>query len=162
MVKRQNLSAELLDAAIVCLARARQSKQDNDPDLTLRKGELLLAAGQQTQGVSALRESMALRPTLRAFQALGKIYAAEKKTEDLVALCKRTLPAMKSDESRYAVLDSCLEFSGATAPEAGIGWASPKDLSFYKARRREVEARQSAAKHEKERNGAPPESTAGR
>jgi hypothetical protein len=61
---------------------------------------------------------------------------------------------MKSDESRYAVLDDCLKYSGATAPEAGLGWAPPKEVTFYKARRRELDARLAAAKQQKAKEEA--------
>jgi lipopolysaccharide biosynthesis regulator YciM len=148
VAKRRALSSDLLGEALACLDRARQSNPD-DPELLVRKGELLVATGQRDAGSEALRQSIAVRPTLRGFNALEKIYAANNRTQDLTALCRRTLPAMKSDESRYAVLDNCLEHSGANTAEVGLAWASPKDRSFYKVRRREVETRLNAAKQQK-------------
>ncbi len=145
VAKRRSISPELVDEAVQCLDRASEAKPDDAPDLLIRKGELLLAADKGQLGVKALRESVALRPSLRAFNPLAKVYAAEKQSTELVALCKKTLPAMKSDESRYALLDDCLKYSGATAPEVGLGWAPPKELAFYKTRRRELEARLEAA-----------------
>ncbi len=141
VAKRRSISPGLVDEAVQCLDRASEAKPDDAPDLLIRKGELLLAADRSQAGTNALRESVALRPSLRAFNPLAKFYAAEKQSTELVALCKKTLPAMKSDESRYALLDDCLKYSGATAPEAGLGWAPPKELAFYKARRRELDAR---------------------
>lgn len=158
--KRRSVQAELVDEAVKCLDQAKEAKPDDAPDLLVRKGELLLAAGQSEPGAGALRESIAIRPTLRAFAPLAKFHAAQKQTTELTALCRKALPAMKSDESRYAVLDDCLKYSGATAPEAGLGWAPPKEVAFYKARRRELENRlAAAAKQHKAKEEAAKEET---
>jgi predicted Zn-dependent protease len=145
VAKRQPVEPAIVDEAVQCLDQAKKAKPD-DADLLFRKGDLLLAAGKSEPGAGALHESISLRPNLRAFTPLAKFYASQKQSTELVALCKKTLPAMKSDESRYAVLDDCLKYSGSTAPEVGLGWAPPKEVSFYKARRRELEARLAAAK----------------
>ena len=147
--KRRQVPAALIDEAVQCLDQAKKAKPDDAADLLVRKGELMLAAGRNEPGADALRESIAVRPTLRAFTPLARFYAAQKLSTELVALCKMTLPAMKSDESRYAVLDDCLKSSGAAAPEAGLGWAPPKEVAFYKARRHELEARLAAAKQQR-------------
>ena len=149
VANRRPVAPALVDEAVQCLDSAKEANPDDAPDLLVRKGELLLAAGKHEPGANALRESIALRPSLRAFNPLAKFYASEKQSNELVALCKKTLPAMKSDESRYALLDDCLKYSGATAPEAGLGWAPPKELAFYKARRRDLEARLAAGKQQR-------------
>jgi len=146
---RHPVAPTLIDEAVECLARAKEAHPDDAADLLVRKGELLLAADRKEAGVDALRESIAIRPALRAFTPLAKFYAAEKRSADLTALCKRTLPGMKSDESRYAVLDDCFKSSGAATPEAGLAWAPAKEVSFYKARRRDLEARLEAAKRQR-------------
>jgi hypothetical protein len=152
--KRRSVPPALVDEAVQCLDQAKQAKPDDAADLLVRKGELLIAAGKSEPGAGALRESIAIRPTLRAFAPLAKFHAAQKQTAELTALCKKALPAMKSDESRYAVLDDCLKYSGATAPEAGLGWAPPKEVTFYKARRRELDARLAAARQQKAKEEA--------
>lgn len=152
--KRQPVSATLVDEAVQCLDQAKEAKPEDAPDLLVRKGELLLAAGKSEPGAGALRESIAIRPTLRAFAPLARFYAAQKQPAELTTLCKKALPAMKSDESRYAVLDDCLKYSGATAPETGLGWAPPKEVTFYKARRRELDNRLTAAKQQKAKQEA--------
>jgi hypothetical protein len=162
VAKRRSISPGLVDEAVQYLDRASEAKPDDAPDLLVRKGELLLAADRREPGVNALRESVALRPSLRAFNPLAKLYAAEKQSTELVALCKKTLPAMKSDESRYALLDDCLKYSGATAPEAGLGWAPPKELAFYKARRRELESRLEAANKQRSKEEKKDEPTKGK
>jgi hypothetical protein len=52
------------------------------------------------------------------------------------------------------VLDDCLKYSGSTAPEAGLGWAPPKEVTFYKARRHELDNRLAAAKQQKAKEEA--------
>jgi hypothetical protein len=96
---------------------------------------------------------MAERPNLRAFKPLIKHYEAGKLATEAEALCKRTLPAMKSDETRYVVLDECLRASGAATPEAGLKWAPTKDVSVYKARKRDLDARLAKQAKAKEETG---------
>jgi len=140
VAKRKSLDPSLVDEAVRCLDQARDAKPDDAADLLVRKGELLLAADRQAAGVAALKESVAARPNLRAFTFLVKAYTAQKQNAEIEALCKKTLPAMKSESSRYAVLDECLKCSGAATPEAGLRWAGKGEISFYKARRKELEA----------------------
>ena len=149
VAKRRPVPPTLVDEAVQCLDTAREAKPDDAADLLVRKGELLLAAGRNEPGAGALRESISIRPSLRAFAPLAKFYAAQKQAAELEVLCKRTLPAMKSDESRYAVLDDCLKYSGAATPDAGLRWAPAKEVSFYKARRHELEARLAAGKQQR-------------
>lgn len=139
--KRKTLAANLVDEAITCLDNAKQAKPDDTADLMARKGEMLLAAERQAPGLAALQESIASRPNLRAFNLLMKAYGTQKQTVESEALCRKTLPGMKSDDSRYAVLDECLKASGAATPEAGLRWAGRSEINFYKARRKELEAR---------------------
>jgi hypothetical protein len=150
VTKRRTISPTLIDEAVKCLDDARMAKPDDAADLLARKGEMLLAAEKNDVGVGALRLSMAERPNLRAFKPLIKHYAATKATAEAEALCKKTLPAMKSDENRYIVLDECLKSGDATSPDAGLKWAGAKEINFYKARKRDLEARQAAAKQAKE------------
>jgi hypothetical protein len=139
VAKRQPVAPTLVDEAVHCLDSAKEAQPDSTADLLVRKGELLLAAGKNEPGTSALRESIAARPSFRAFTLLSKIFAAQKQTTEFEALCKKTLPAMKSEETRYAVLDDCLKYNGAATPEAGLRWAPSKEVSFYKSRHRELD-----------------------
>jgi len=150
VTKRRQISPGLVDEAVKCLDEARTANPDNSADLLARKGEMLLAAERTDAGVGALRGSIADRPNVRAFKPLIKHYQAGKLATDAEGLCKRALPAMKSEENRYIVLDECLKASGAAKPEDGLKWAGAKELSFYKARKRELEARISAAAKVKE------------
>lgn len=153
IAKRRNLPASLLDEASACVDQAREAKPDDAPDLLTRKGEMLIAAGRTEAGVGSLRESISIRPNLRAFTPLAKHFVVHDQTAVLESLCKRTLPAMKSDDSRYAVLDECLKGSGSTVPEVGLRWAAVKDVSFYKARKRELEERLAATKKSRPKDG---------
>jgi hypothetical protein len=146
---RRPVEPTLVDEAVGCLDKARQAKPDEDADLLARKGEMLLAAGRVQPGVGSLRESISERPNLRAFTSLTKYYTSQKQTAEVEALCKRTLPAITSDGSRYALLDECLKASGAATPEAGLRWAPKQDVAFYKARKKELEARVAAAKQQR-------------
>jgi hypothetical protein len=141
VAKRKQLAPNLVDEAAQSLDKARVAKPEDAADLLARKGEMLLAAERQPAGVAALQESIAERPNLRAFNLLMKAYNAQKQTTEAETLCKKTLPGMKSDDSRYAVLDECLKCSGAATPEAGLRWAGKQEINFYKGRRKELEAR---------------------
>jgi hypothetical protein len=146
VTKRRAISPTLVDEAVKCLDEARLAKPDAAADLLARKGEMLLAAEKTEAGVGALRGSMAERPNLLAFKPLIKHYETRKLVAEAEALCKRTLPAMTSEQNRYVVLDECLKASGAPTPEAGLKWASAKDVSFYKARKKDLDARTAASK----------------
>jgi hypothetical protein len=141
VTKRRQISPGLVDEAVKCLDDARAAKPEDSADLLARKGELLLAAEKTDAGVGALRESIADRPNLRAFKPLVKHYQVQKLTAEADGLCKKTLPAMKSEENRYIVLDECLKASGAATPEAGLKWAGSKEVNFYKARKKDLDAR---------------------
>jgi hypothetical protein len=145
IAQRQKVAPTLVDEAAGCLDSAKDALPDEAPDLLARKGELLLAAGRNDDGIRALRDSIAARPNLRAFNLLAKNYQARNETAEVAPLCKKILPAMKSDESRYAVLDDCIKYSGAASTEAGLRWAPAKDVAFYKARKRDLEARSARA-----------------
>jgi hypothetical protein len=153
ITKRRQISPTLVDEAVKCLDEARMAKPDDAADLLARKGELLLAAEKTDAGVGALRGSMAERPNLRAFKPLIKHYETHKLAAEAETLCKRALPAMTNDQNRYAVLDECLRTSGAATPEAGLKWASAKDITFYKNRKRDLDARQAAASKAKAEGG---------
>ena len=150
VTKRRQISPGLVDEAVKCLDEARIANPDNSADLLARKGEMLLAAEKTEAGVGALRGSIADRPNVRAFKPLIKHYQAQQLATDAEGLCKRALPAMKSEENRYIVLDECLKASGAAKPEDGLKWAGAKELNFYKTRKREMEARLNAAVKSKE------------
>ncbi len=138
--ERRSVPPALVDEAVACLQRAQEDHPDATADLLADKGQLLLAAGKTEPAASALRESIAVHPNLGAFTPLAKLYAAEGRSAEIVVLCKKTLPVMKSEESRYAVLDDCLKYSGANTPEVGLRWAPHREVSFYKVRHRELEA----------------------
>ncbi|MBN2572953.1 MAG: hypothetical protein JXP73_00170 [Deltaproteobacteria bacterium] len=154
VTKRRSLSPTLVDEAVKCLDEARKAKPDDAADLLARKGELLLAAEQTDAGVGALRGSMAERPNLLAFKPLIKHYETRKLGAEAEALCRRVLPAMTTNQSRYLVLAECLRASGAATPEDGLKWAGAKEIAFYKSRKRELDARAAAAAKAKAKEGA--------
>jgi outer membrane murein-binding lipoprotein Lpp len=154
ITKRRQISPTLVDEAVKCLDDARLAKPDEAADLLARKGEMLLAAERTEAGVGALRGSMAERPNLLAFKPLIKHYETHKLVAEAEALCKRTLPAMTGEQRRYLVLDECLKASGAPTPEAGLKWAGGKEIGFYKARKREIDARMAAANKAKAKQEA--------
>jgi hypothetical protein len=140
VTERRSIEPGLLDEAERCLDEARMAHPDKAADLLARKGEMLLSADKYEAGVAALRLSMSDRPNLRAFKPLIKHYADTKATAEAEALCKQALPAMKSDGSRYLVLDECLKLSDDASPEVGLKWAGRKEINFYKTRKRELDA----------------------
>jgi outer membrane murein-binding lipoprotein Lpp len=154
VTKRRQVSPTLVDEAVKCLDDARMAKPDDAADLLARKGEMLLAAEKTDAGVGALRGSMAERPNLRAFKPLIRHYETHQLTAEVEALCKRALPAMTSEQNRYVVLDECLKASGAPTPEAGLKWAGAKETSFYKARKKDLDARAAAASKAKAKEEA--------
>jgi len=146
VAKRRNISPTLLEEAVKCLDQAKEANPDDAADLLARQGEMLLAADKDEAGVAVLNKSIADRPNMLAFKPLVKYLGDHKQTAEREALCRKTLPAMKTEGSRYAVLDECLKNSGSAAPEVGLRWAPVKDVSFYRARKKALESRLEAAK----------------
>src|SRR4029450_11320838 len=107
-------------------------------EMLSRKGQLLIEAGRQDDGLRALNASMDARPNLRAFELLGKLYKQQNQIDAVEKLCKRTLPAMRTDIQRYDILHKCVAFSGASTVEGGLRWASAKDVEFYRQKQAEV------------------------
>ena len=136
---RRNLPPTLVDEAATCLDRARKERPEEAHALLARKGELYIEFGRNDEGFAALRESMAARPNLRAFEILGKQHKEANEVAELERMCKKTLPGMKTDIQRYTVLDKCIQFSGASTVEGGLRWASKKDVEFYRQMRAEVD-----------------------
>jgi hypothetical protein len=137
--ERRNLPPTLVDEAAACLDRARKERPEEAHALLARKGDMFIQFGRNDEGFAALRESMAARPNIRAFEILGKAHKEANEVADLERMCKKTLPAMTTDDQRYFVLDKCIEFSGASTVEGGLRWASKKDVEFYRAKRVEVD-----------------------
>jgi hypothetical protein len=136
---RRNLPPTLVDEAATCLDRARQDRPEEAHELLARKGELYIQFDRNDEGFTALRESMTARPNTRAFEILGKAHKDANEVAELERMCKKTLPAMKTDNERYFVLDKCIQFSGAATVEGGLRWASKKDVEFYRQKRVEVD-----------------------
>ena len=135
---RRTLPPTLVDEAATCLDRARKERPEEAHALLARKGELYIEFGRNDEGFAALRESMTARPNIRAFEILGKQHKEANEVAELERMCKKTLPAMKTDIERYVVLDKCIQFSGASTVEGGLRWASKKDVEFYREKRAEV------------------------
>ena len=130
--ERRNLPPTLVDEAATCLDRARKERPEEAHELLARKGEMFIQFGRNDEGFAAMRESMAAQPNVRAFEILGKAHKDANQVADLERMCKKTLPAMKTDNERYFVLHKCIEFSGASTVEGGLRWASKKDVQFYR------------------------------
>jgi hypothetical protein len=138
--QRRNLPMPTLVAeAAACLDRAREQRPEEAYALLEQKGELFIVFGRNDEGFAALRESMAARPNVRAFQILGQSFKEANQLAELEQMCKQTLPAMTGDDDRYIVLEKCIEFSGASTVEGGLRWASAQDVEFYRRKRVEVE-----------------------
>jgi len=137
--ERRNLPPTLVDEAATCLDRARKERPEEAPELLARKGELYMKFDRNDEGMAAMRESMAARPNTRAFEILGKAHKDANDVAELERMCKKTLPAMKTDNERYFVLEKCIEYSGASTVESGLRWASKKDVEFYREKRVEVD-----------------------
>ncbi|HMF40962.1 MAG TPA: hypothetical protein VKQ32_09710 [Polyangia bacterium] len=134
----------LVAEAATCLDRAREQRPEEAYALLEQKGELFIVFGRTDEGFAALRESMAARPNIRAFEILGNAHKEANQLAELEQMCKQTLPAMKEDDDRYIVMERCIEFSGASTVEGGLRWASAEDVALYRRKRVEAEQKHDA------------------
>jgi hypothetical protein len=161
MIERKQLDgAALVAEASDALEAAAVAFPDQKAELMFSKGGMLLAAKKTDDGITALRASMDAKPSPRACVAL--IAELDKKGDpkkEIVPLCKKARPGVADDETRYALLDACLQRSHASSAAEGLKWAGNADITFYKEysmkiqvendeRRRQEEARSAEARAE--------------
>jgi hypothetical protein len=136
-----DLESLLLEAS-QALDAAAASHPEQTAEAMFSKGGMFISAGKPEEGIAALRASMDAKPSPRACVSL--IAELDKKgdpNKEIVPLCKKALPNAASDETRYALLDGCIQHTHAKNADDGLNWASAADIAFYKdhALRREVE-----------------------
>ncbi|MEZ4298369.1 MAG: hypothetical protein R3B70_25685 [Polyangiaceae bacterium] len=139
-------ASDALEASVIAFP-------DQKAEAMFSKGSMYLAAGKTDDAVTALRASMDARPSPRACVTLiAELDKQGDPKKEIVPLCKKTRPSVSDEETKFNLLDACLEHTHATSVDEGLKWAGLVDIRFYKeytiriqaeneARRRDEEAR---------------------
>ena len=102
------------------------------------KGNLLLSAGREADGVAALEASLADKPNLWATPRLLPALMAQGKRDRVVEHCRAVRKALTTDEERVALLTDCTHALGDAS------WASKDDQALL-ARVQAADAERAAA-----------------
>jgi hypothetical protein len=138
-VERGKISGPSEMKAIYNFARAAAEKYPNEkPEILAAWGHLLLVAGNKEEGLKNLDESMKLRPNLSALGPRIEVLDQEGKHAEVGPLCKTTRPHISDSKRLYYLLDKCMKHSGADSIDAGLAWADPTDITYFKAERAKV------------------------
>jgi hypothetical protein len=127
---RVDISASVVKA-IAALGIALKTNKDEAPALLLTKGILLGTAGKTEAAESAVRASLAAKPTLNALLVLLET-APRLSSAEVKKLCKRVRPAVSTDQERFTLLDASLHYGHSVSIEGGLSWASAEDQTWYK------------------------------
>lgn len=156
VVERAGLDSDaLVKEATDALDAADVTKPETKAEVLFSKGALLLGVKKTDEGVAALRESMDAKASPRACVLLiGELDKQGDPKKEIIPLCKKAVPNAASDETRYAVLDSCLKHSHGTSVDDGLKWAGKDQIAFYKEYSRKIEEENAAHRREEEERSA--------
>lgn len=142
--KETAAAGEALDAAA--------AKHEGDkPKLWAAKGRLLLKAGKKEEGMASLDASMKEKPNLSALIPLIEVHDQNGAHNEVAPLCKKTRPNISGDDERYLLLNKCLKHGGQpNSIDAGLAWAGPADIAFYKDEERKADERAQARERERQ------------
>jgi hypothetical protein len=156
VVERAGLdSGALVKEATDALDAADATKPETKAEVMFSKGALLLGVNRTDEGVATLRASMDAKASPRACVLLiGELDKQGDPKKEIIPLCKKAVPNAASDETRYAVLDSCLKHSHGTSVDEGLKWAGKDQIAFYKEYTRKIEEENAARRREDEERSA--------
>jgi hypothetical protein len=140
--------SESVAKATGALNTALKTNKDEAPALLLTKGILLKTAGNSHSAESAVRASLAARPTLNALLVLFEI-APRLSSGEVKKLSKRVRPTVSTDEERFTLLDASIHYGRAVSVEGGLSWAAAEDQSWYKQQLADRAERQRQAEEQR-------------
>jgi hypothetical protein len=148
--KRKGMDGEaLLREGNEALDAAAAAHPESKAEVLFSKGGMLLSAGKTEEAVTALRGSMDAKPSpLACVTLIGELDKQGDPKKEIVPLCKKARPNAASDETKYALLESCLTHSHAKSTEEGLKWAGNGDIAFYKDYAKKIEAENEAKRRE--------------
>lgn len=155
-VERAHLDGPaLVQEAISALDAAVAAHPDQKAEAMFSKGGMLLSAGKADEGVAALRASMDAKASPSACVSLiAELDKRGDPDKEILPLCQKARPSAADDETKFALLQSCLTHSHAGDVEAGLKWAGSADIAFYKDYQQKIAAENAAHRREQEEQSA--------
>ncbi len=117
------------------LADAARSDAPRAATLVGYGGTLLLDVGRAQEGWAELGRSMAMGPTLVSAMAVVPAWGERNRSDNVAAICARTLPALGRADDRFRLLEVCVRSMHASSDAAALAWAPAGTLAFYRAER---------------------------
>jgi len=124
IAQRQNPHPTWVDEAVAA-STAQGCAAGRGPDLLAARASCCWPANRSDDGIKpCTRPSLLARPCARS--TCWRRPTANGRRRPKWRPCARRPCRMKSDESRYAVLDDCIKYSGAATAEAGCAGPPPR------------------------------------
>jgi hypothetical protein len=136
-----------LPASIAALDDASASAGADAAQLVAWRAVLLADNAQPEEALAELTRSLSLGPTYLAAAELAVHHGRAGTIDAVHAVCRETAPALAEGE-RFDLMAVCQQASNALTDEAGLPWATPEELAWYRGeheRRRQVEAAEADA-----------------
>lgn len=152
VIERKQLDgAGLLRTAGESLDKAGAAHPEALPELEFSRGGMLLLAKKTDEGISALRASMAAKPSPRAcVMLIAELDKQGDPKKEIIPLCKQALPNVASDETHFALLDGCARHGG----DPSLAWAGATEVAFYKQYQTRQAEERAAQQAEEDRRSA--------
>ena len=152
VIERKQLDgAGLLRMAGESLDKAGAAHAESLPELEFSRGGMLLLAKKTEEGISALRASMAAKPSPRAcVMLIAELVKQGDPKKEVIPLCKQALPNVASDETHFALLDGCARHGG----DPSLAWAGATEVAFYKQYQTRQAEERAAQQAEEDRRSA--------
>lgn len=142
-----------LPDSIRALDQAAARAGGDEAHLVAWRGLLLADNAQPDDAAREFARSLALGPTALAAAGLATHHGRRGELAQLHAVCGEAAPRLVDGE-RFDLMVRCAEASNALSEEAGLPWASPDDLAWFRAereRRAQLAAAQAQAERARER-----------
>ena len=120
-----------MERASTLLDKAAKAQPDDAPTLIAKKGLMYCAARRTDVCLKELRRSMNRQPNVLAGTGLATWYGNHQKYRRVRDVCRRTLPHLEGDRTRYQFMRVCIQKSGADSIREGLAWAPKEDREFF-------------------------------
>jgi len=144
-----------LPGAIQALDGATPTAGSDAGLLVAWRAVLLADNAQPDDAVREYERSLSIGPTYLAAAALAAYYGRSGRVDQVHAVCGATVPRLTDDSERFDLMSACYQASNALSEEAGLPWASPEQLAWYRgerARRQQAAVTAANATRQKEQS----------
>lgn len=119
--------------AIIEIDRALPTAGIDAPTLVAWRGMMFLDAGRPNEAFSEFNRSFEMGPNELAGTMLIDAYGQGSRPDLVGPLCAKTVPVIRSDDDKLAMIARCRKRMNALSPEGEMVWMSPELVAWYQA-----------------------------